>query len=423
MSDEIKNLPVQSLNFPDEQLPEIKSIVKLSKEYIPKLEQANIAAVKMMQEFLEIGIDNFTDVDEADLKDLLVDVREAHDKMVPLRKEMTGPLDELKKKLMTYERPLSDDKDSDYSKCRAILATLAQRKIDAKKKLEAEAAKKKEKSNHLVDIGAAVLENLHKLLLDQTLLAESKSKAWFDASTLENFDTRAEQYRKMKPTLKTEDYSACFNIDYRKDLFTPAEYADIIATIKQVETYENWNAQLVTACTPIVNAWRAKIPQLKQNLIDLKNATDESERARIADEQKRKAKEEEERRLAEAQRQSLDKSLEIQSKSEIDKMHNNFVEQATTQDLGETGPVKEILKFTDPKLALKAFTTIVVHCMSHKDFPGIEKKKDGKKVLDAQGNPEYIPAVDWWLKYFLKNCDAAVEGTIVVEAPKIIIRK
>lgn len=409
---------------PDEQPSEIKSIVKLSKEYVPKLEQANIKAVAHMQEFLDIDLKDFTDEDEEDLKGLLVDVRDGYTKMVALRKEITGPLDEFKKKLMAYERPLSDDKDSEYTKCRGILAARAQRKIEEKKRVEAEAAKKKERADHLVDIGTMVLQNLQKLLLDQTALAESKSAAWFSASTLENFDVRADQYRKMKPSLKIEDYNSCFNVKYRTDLFNNQEFADIITTLKEVETHKKWDEQLIKDCTPIINAWRAKIPELKQNLIDLKNASDESERTRLAEEQKRKAKEEEDRRLAEVQRQSMDKSLEIQSQANLDKLNNSFVQQATVQQVEEHGPVKLVLKFTDAQLKLKAFTEMVVHCVSHPEFPGFEKKdKSGKKVVDANGDPEYVSQVQWWVDFFLKNCDVDIRGTQVSERAKVIVRK
>lgn len=421
MAEQETQLTIPVTGREDNPLPEITSIISLAKEHIPKMKSASEQAVAMMAEVP----DEITDEGLEDAMDIAGAIAEGYDKIVARRMTMTKPLDDLKKLFMEYERPLdAKNENSEYAKLRHKIGAYKQKKIDEKKRTEEAAAKRKAKENHLVDIGTSVLQKLNDLMLTLTNETEALSKNYFEKSTLEDFDKRAEQYHKMKPVLKTDRYSACFIYDFNSNLITKEEFADIIATLKSVETYDKWNAELVKNATPVVNAWRAKIPELKENLIKLKNAADETERARLASEQAAKAKEEETRRLSEIQQQHVSNSLEIESNASVNKLSNEFVEQATTQQVGPTGPTKLVLKFTDPKLTLKAFSTIVYHVMADKEFPGIQKKsKDGKLVVDANGNPEYIAAVQWWVDYFLKNCDAAVDGTVVEEIAKVIVKK
>lgn len=416
MSDQLP-IPVEQ-----DEIPELKTLVTKAKEYQPKLQHINEAAVGMMKEYLDKGsVDD--EEEREDAAEIIVIVRDAYNKMLPMRKELTGPLDELKKKLMEYERPLMDEKGSDYTKLRGLIAAYDQKKIDEKKRIEEAAAKKKLRENHLVDIGAACLTNLNNLVLAKTKSADTQSDAYFKKATLENFDKHAEVYRQMKPNLKIEEYAKCFEVPYNKDLFTISEFADIITSIKQVETYEKWNEEVVKFATPVVNAWRAKIPELKENLIKLKNAADETERARLQAEQQKKADEDAARLREGIEQQHNAQAAQITDRAELSKLNNSFVEQATTYDAGDIGPTKLVLKFVDKKTSYKALSTIIYQCMSHPKFPGFEKKVKGEIVKDAQGNPEYIEGVQFWIDFFLKNCDADIPDTRVFEVAKTIIRK
>lgn len=406
-----------------ENLPEItkvESVVTLAKEYLPKMQAGSAKAVARMQEVTKIT----SDEEYENVEVLLVGVRNAYNTMYGYRTEMTGIMDEMKKYLMSFERPLSDDKTSEYTRLRALMSEYKQKQIDAKKKLEADAARKKERENHLVDIGSSILVKLNDLVLFKTKNADTQSDLYFKKSTLEDWDKRAEVYCKMKPSLKPEEYNACFEVTRRFDLWNEEEWVDIITTIKKVETIDKWTEEIIKAATPILNEWKAKIPELKENLIKLKNASDESERKRLADEQEAKAREEKERRDRELEQQHLDKSADISAQAGLEKLNNEFVQQATTQAAGDTGPTKQVLKFTDPKKTLKALSTIMYHVMAHKDFPGIEKRDKQKQIVkDAQGRPEYIEPVQYWVNFFMANCDAEIEGTEVFEVAKVIVRK
>lgn len=421
-----QSAPVSEVQKPIEaspQLPEVTqvyNIIEKAKEYLPKMAIAHDKGIEMLMEF---G-DEIQEDEREDAVQVAGIIASAYDKIVGYRMQMTKPLDELKDFLMKYERPFdAKNEKSEYAKHRRKIGALDQKKIEEKKRIAEEAAKKKAKADALVDMGTKVLQNLNDLILNKTKAAESESKKYFDLCTLENFDTRAEAYKKMKPSLKPDDYAACFKVAYDTKVFTEAEYTDFVVTMKKVETFEKWTEEIVKSATPIVNAWRSKIPELKENLIKLKNATDDAERKRLADEQAAKAKTEEDRRLADVQQNHMAAGVDLSAKRELDKLSNAFVEQAAVQQVGDTGPTKLVLRFTDQKLTLKALTTIIVQCMASPKFPGIQKKKKDKLVFDEKGNPEYIEAVQWWIDFFLKNCDAHIDGTIVEEEAKVIIRK
>lgn len=418
--DTISALPEEPHLLPE--VSKVLSIVDLAKEHIPKLALASHQAVSTMQEFPEELTSEEEREDAMEVGGLVAD---AYDKVVARRKLMTAPLDELKDFLMQYERPLdAKNENSEYAKLRRKIGKFDQKKIDEKKRVEAEAAKKKAKANALSDMGTAVLQNLNDLILRKTREAEVNSKKYFEASTLENFDVRADNYKKMKPSLKPEDYAACFNVPYNNQLFTLDEATDFVATMKKVEPYEKWVEEIVKAATPVLNAWRSKIPELKENLVKLKQAKDDDERKRLSEQQAAKAKEEEDRRLQDIQQNHVAASSDIQSRGELDKLSNSFAEQASIQSVDDTGPVKIVLKFTDKDKIGKNFMTIIAHVLAHKDFPGIFKKdKAGKVVNDADGNPEFATHTKWWIDYFTKNCDVAIEGVEFFEKAKTIIRK
>lgn len=415
----------QQPTTPQETLPELKkieTIAEIAQRHLPRMIKGKEKCVAMITEILENGTDSEEEAEQhiatlAKVRDQGFNVIEK------LRKEITGPMDDLKDYFMQFERPLSDNKDSLYTKAKNQIADYRQRELEKKKKIEQEAARKKDRDNHLVDITSSVQKKLNDLVLKKTKDGDAASEKYFSECTLENFDSRAEKYNKMKPTLKAEEYESCFIVQYNKSLYTDEEFLDIITTLKTVETIEKWTEEVITAATPVINQWRAKIPDLKQNLINLQNAKDESDRNRIAEEQRKKAEEETTRRNAELEQQALDKSRDIDASAGLAKMENSFVEQATVQQAGDTGSIKHVLKFKDSKSMPKAFMEIVYHCLAHKDFKGIQKRdKKGNLVYDDKGRPEYTDEVQRWITFFLANCDAAIDGTVVFEDSKVTIR-
>ncbi len=174
---------------------------------------------------------------------------------------------------------------------------------------------------------------------------------------------------------------------------------------------------------PVLNDWIGRIPDLKQKLVDLKNASDETERTRIADEQKKKSEEED--RVRQLQITNMQKASDenISREVEVDKMQNEFREQAVTQQAEDTGPIKLVLKFKEEK-PVKSLTEIMYHCFMHPKFPPIVKlDKDKNKKLDEHGFPVHADWVESLVSFFLKNCDVNISGVEIKEVPKVIVRK
>jgi hypothetical protein len=408
----------ESTTLPE--ISKIETIVEIAQKHLPRMMAGSEKAVLAMQVIQ--NIENEEQYENAE--NLLGRVKSAYEKINELRTEITGPLDEVKKYLMTFERPLGDDKSSEYTRVRGIMTSYRQAELEKKKELEAKAAYKKHIDDHIVDLKSTVLKWLTDKVIEVAKRTDASSADYFNKSTLEDFDARAEQYMRMKPKMKQEDYDACFKIVYNPALIAEDEFNILIHDLKQEQTFDKWNEEVVKVSTPIVNEWRGKIPDLKKKLIELKNASDETERARIAAAQKEKEDQEAARRGANLDEQALSANREIESQAGLSKMENSFVEQAVVQQAGDGGPTKLVLKFKDAKDTPQALMTIIYHCLAHKEFPGIQKRdRKGNLVVDDKGRPEYIDGVQQWINFFLAKCDADIAGTVVYEDSKITIRK
>jgi len=408
MTEETNSLP--QLNIED-----LKTI-------IPKLRSSHDKALAVTRAVTQVeSEDEYSEVETlcARLKITYDDVS------YPLYRKLAEPVESILDQARELISPFDykSKKDNEYNRLRGLLAAYKQRELDKKKAIEAEAARKRERENYLVDLKTGILKALNNLVTEKVRKAETGSAEYFAASTPDDFDKRAEDYKKMKPKLKPEDWEACFlPSKYERDEAMAAWYKDLI----EQESFDKWNTVVMEQCTPIINAWRAKIPDLKQEMLERKKLADDKEALeKLELEQKRKAQQEAARREAEIAEQNKKQQLEIETQASLDKMSNSFAEQAATQVPGmETGPVKYVLKFNDPKKVPKALATIIYHCMSHPDFPGIQKRDKSKKpVVDAQGRPEYIDAIQYWINLFLSKCDAEIDGTDVFEDSKVIIRK
>ena len=400
----------------EDQHPQLKSFITLSQQYLPTMKLGHDRGVALMSQYTSIDDDD----KRHEVHDTLLAIKATYDKVFGMRKEITTYLDELKANFMQYEKPLSpENKSSEYMRLRNMLTIYDQKKLEEKREAERVARQKKEFEDAMVDIEASVLTMLNNLMADKARIADEICSRFFADTTLDNFDKRMSEFRVMKPKLKVDEYEACFSTTHTNPLIR-----DYLDGFKKVETYEKWNQTFLDRCMPVINEWRAKIDQHKEHLTKLKNASDESERSRIADEQARKEAADKERRDRELREQALRENQVVEKNASTAKLENSFVEQITTQQLGETGPVNKKLIFTKPEGQLKALTTIIYQCMIHKKFPGIEKidRKTGQKIKDKFGDPEYVEGVSYWVDFFQKNCDAAIPDTKVIEQTKTIIR-
>lgn len=403
------------------QLPQLN--IEELRTIIPKLRNSHDKALAVTQAVTQVE----SEEDYAAVETLCIRLKKTYDEIsYPLYRKLAEPIELITEQARDLISPFDykSKRENEYNRLRGLMVNFKQRELDKKKAIEAEAAKKRERENYLVDLKTSILKALNNLVTEKVRKAESGSADYFAASTLETFDERAEQFKKMKPRLKEQDWEDCFRCP--KDTFESiVETTSWLNGVMQSEPFDKWNALVIEGATPIINAWRAKIPDLKQELIDRQKLADDKEALeKLELEQKRKAQQEAARREKDIADNAKQAQLDLDAKAGIDKMHNSFVEQGTVHNAGDTGPTKLALKFNDPTKALKAFTTILYHCFSHPDFKGIIKTDaKGVQKMDEEGNPVYRDEIQYFVNFFLQKCDAEIEGVTIYEKSKIIIRK
>ncbi len=403
------------------QLQEIKSITTSIEEVLPKLKKGHDNCLVVLSEITAIDSDEAYESANTDL----ADVRTAFKKMQDMRMGITKKMDDAKEFLMSFEKPISTDAkaNNEYNRVRKMMEAYQQEKLEKKRKEEAEIAKKKDLENHKVDLRAKMRENLITNVSETIKIADGYAKTLFDNLPLEIFDEEADKFKKSKPKLKQDKYDSCFAVPYRTDLMTKEEAQALIDEVKAVETYEVWNSAVIEAVSPILNEWRAKIPDIKAEKEKIAAAQGE-EKVRLEAEAKAKADLELKQRQDSIDKAANEQKTQIAQDASMDKMSNEFASQAAAQTLDDAGKVKLILKFKDPKTTPKALFAIMYHVFSHKDFPGIQKRDKAKKLLfDDKGRPEYIEPVQWWIDFFMTNCDAHIDDTVITEDAKIVVRR
>ncbi len=395
-------------------LIEIAPLAEAIQKALPNLAIGRNNAVARMQEITVIESDE--DVEEAN--GVLVRSKEVYDYLNKQRMALTQPIDKLKADLMTFEK----DVTTEDTRLRGLIGSYNQKQIDARKKQEADAKAQREKSDYLVELATGIKRTLADMVMGCAVQLDAYSKGVFDKATVENFEEVATKYNGLKPGLKQELYDKCFLVVH-KSIITPAEFEKFIIELKTTETFEKWRTLAVDAMVPIINDWRAKIPTIQQQKIEIEEAEGEFKQ-KLEEEARVKAAQEENARKQEITNKQQSIQMQITQEADIDKASNAFVEQAQVQTLDPTGPVKKVLRITNEKIAVKAIAQIVVHCFASPKFEGIYKKdKKGVIVKDEHGNNEYAPQFEWFFNFYVKNCDGIVEGTEIVDVAKVIVRK
>jgi hypothetical protein len=413
----------------------IESIVEKINKYVPSMQTGRDRAVAKLQErydSLAAAVKDYDGSPNDDLEALaeattgtLSACKKAYDLWNSQRMEITGPLDEFKKEIMEYEKAVSDkEKDNLYAKNRNLLVAIENKKLAYKTQQEAIAKRKKDLENHKVDLTTQVRKNLSQMLIDRVKQADSGSRDFWNATTLETFEDRSKNFLSAKIRLKQETYDACFNIQANTAIITPDEYVAWKEGIKTEETYDIWNERVIEAITPTINEWRAKIPKIKEDLIAVANAKDEAERERLKTEQAAAQAEETKNVDAALAQASEEAKKDIESEATMSKMQNEFVEQATVQTI-ETAPTKKKYVVKDEKMLAKALCNAIYHAMINENFPGIYKlDKKKQRVLDEETGAFLLKdEIQWWFDFVANNCDVSIEGMDLVKVAKITIRK
>lgn len=395
-----------------------KALITLQKGYDGSL--------ALLNEITEV-----TEENRASVVETLSTIKKYYDKIKATRTPITKFLDEMKTELMRYERPSDyNDKASIYNQKRALVEAFDEevRKENEKKKQEAE--REKRITVHLADVKAALQRHLVDYMAARKRLVIDNMAKWEKSLTLDNLEASEKKLVEREPKLNREDYDGRFvppsftiskiNIiptDQLKEMRQQAtqqqmsqeqwdkfqadandqQYKNFIEEVKREESYEKYNEEYVRMVSEIVNAMRARIPEIRKELQSSKDRQAEIDRR--AEEAKTLVNEQVEQKLD-----------EVSHEKDMNVMEAEFTQQAVTQDLAG-GATEKIIRF-DQKQLIRQLSEMIAHCLSHPEFPGIEKKG------------EYIPGIKVFITFYQRNCMAEhpIKGLIVTEKAKTTIK-
>lgn len=409
---------------------EMKKLPELLATNIPLLEKRKGKAIDLLD-----SLTKPTDDEEAEqFIANLAAVRAVYDANSEMRKVMTAITDAFKDVVMDYERDLNPDAKakSKYNEKKKLLEEYQQEKMNRIRKEQADQLKKKDLENLKVDLRTSILNLLEDTTVDVKTKLDDYARDFFSKLTLAEFDEKSEKFKRAKPKLSMPTYEACFATpsalaDKVKTLFAEGAYQEFIKEVQVQEPYDKWNDRAQQEVAPVMNEWYAKIPTLKAECTARANAADDATRKAL-DEARTKRDEEELALRNKNMNFALNqKKAEISENAELSKVGNELQAQAVAQNLGDVGRAKLVLKFSDVANAPKALIEIMYHCMRNPEFsvqyPGFQKRDQKKKLMfDDKNRPVYIDAVQFWIDYFMKECDAEISGTTVSEDAKVTIR-
>lgn len=385
--------------------PKINSIAEKFSANVPRLIKGNELAIGILKDIQTTVIES--DEQREEVVQKLTKVRDVYGKVNGLRTEISGPLDELKDYLMSFERPISDkEKDNEYSRAKLVVTQYDQFKLDAKKKAELAALQQQQIANYKADLKASVGKGLTSMMSGIKSNLIQGMTTWCKALTLEDFDAKnAELVARNPKPLPIDKYNACFHMNFdRLAIINEADTKAFIEGLKAEYPYQGFSDTYVAMATEILNEYRAKMPVIKEELIANKN-NKEAAALRL-----QKMEEEEKAALDKVQQETTQALTAVDDAKDMDKMEAIFVQQMQTNDL-EAGPVKHIVEFENDKNWLAFFLNVVSEVAVSSRMVAIRKK-----------NGEYIDSIAWWMDKFA-TLGRPGKGLKVTEVAKTILRK
>lgn len=283
------------------QKDKLKQAVEIAEKNFPVIVEKVTRAKLACSQITEIADDK---QDEA-ANDLLVRVRKTFEIVEPLRKEITGPMDEIKAELMSYEKQITNKagEPSEYNRIKALRDSYAAEKVkkanEEKARILADQARETEKAKIKMLVNVSISENLVKLVNQ----GETALAGYSKGLTLENFETQAKKLN-YKPALKPEVFESWFNVAFDKTKLTTEEFKAYISELKTEFPFEASANEYAEKAGEILAAWVAKLPTYKQELQDLVNTLNaddaEKKKKEIAEREEREARERREKSEREA---------------------------------------------------------------------------------------------------------------------------
>lgn len=391
-----------------------------------RLNQGYEGSVAKLDSITEVTEENYQEVIEQ-----LSTIKKYHDKIKALRAPVTQMLDDMKKRLMTFERPSDySDKDSLYSQKRKLVEQFDEQKLAKAKAAQAKAEQQKKATVYLVELKTTIHRALLEMIMGKKKVLISKMAQWEASLTLATIDGADALLTRQKPNLKQEDWAACFHLNFKKQNIISAErdeqivneaiakglddagtvkllneendklHLQFMEDLKKEFTYEKYNEEYQQAVAPVINDVRARLPEIK---VSLQNKDQEAKRQ----EEIKKREAEQQQNLVVEQQSRVE---EVTHQHDMAQMEAEFTQQAQTQDIDKPNTVK-IARFENDKMFLKPLLEVISMVAALPEFPSIVKK-------DA-----YIPGVKFWMDLYEKKCiDRPVKGIKITEKAKTTIK-
>lgn len=399
-------------------MEENTTLQKFNKEIIPladiigkNLESMIESSDKAVQALHGIKqVSNETEKEET--KGVLSRVKLTYDKIHVQRVEITKPLDNLKKLLMDFEKPLSPiATDSEYAKVKNMVNKYNDELLKVANKQKAEAENKNLRQQALnklkADIKLALENGIANLLTESEIAIDH----YFDEITLDNFD---EQVKKLNytPKLSEKKYLEWFKTDYDPDLIAEGEITSVIEKFKNEYPFDAMNVDYSTKAIKILVFWKEKLPRLKTRLEEGKKIDNTESKERI------KKMEEE----------AKEKALKIEEEKKKEDLKSEFEQQARTQTIenpeGARINKKAYLAMNKGDETLqKTFAELIFHCMLHPKFPGCYARGKSQEIkLDNNERQVMIPGMQWWLDFYAKFAsERKIDNIEIIESTTAVV--
>lgn len=362
--------------------------------------------------------------DDKKVNDLLSRVKMTYDQVDAQRKQLTEPYDNFKKALMLIvgEVDPKKGKDNNYNRLKQLREGFAQEKLDKKRKAEADLNKIKLANTKLIDLEAQIKTQISSIPMDKLIEAEKTLTGWYDGITLENLEAKTKAIN-VKPKLKKEFYDSFFEVKMDMAGVDQAKVDEVVAKLKKEFDYESLNSDYSAKAVASLDAWKAKLPQLKLRLEAIAKAEGEDAEA-LKNQLVAQKKIESDNAAEKLKEEKEEKERSIATDATDAKVEEEFVAQGSQQLLDKnTGPSKYVARFTDDQW-LKPFATVMYHAVIHEDFPGIYKKdREGEIKVDEKGRQIYIDPIDYFMKFFASKCNAKIDGIKMFEDVKVSTRQ
>ena len=401
-------------------LDEFSLDLKVVKEYLPKMMKSTNAAMLAMSQITAISSDEM----DVHANNTLVKVKKTYDLVSGQRKDLTDSYDEFKKSLMLIEGELDPKKgrDNDYNRIRILREGFAQVKLDKRRKEEEELARQKLVANKLIDLKAALIENIEIGPINLMAKAENVLNSFAEGLTLENFEGEAKKLD-YTPKLKKEVYEGWFVVNLDMSGVDEGKITEVIDEVKNERSYDKVNKSYQKGAIKRLGEWKGKLPEIKKRLEAIAAASEE-EAKKLKEQLKAKAKVEKEEEELRLKKEKEDKERDIKGAASDDKLEAEFREQGGKQNLDDARINAKFVARFDQDNWVRPFAEVVYHCASHPKFKGIyAKERSGETKQDDKGRDQYIDPIDWFMKFFATNCDATIEGLKLYQDAKTQARK